>query len=310
VKAVVKRMGLWLAPPATALTPRRQVRQLLDQLHRQSEQLDGLPSLVLFPEAWHNSQASDRHAVRQEVLDVVAPVLDGAGVRCIVGAESGRGEQLLIDSASPQVYAKHSTARRIAFEADAWSEDSALPVWPGGVGPTICHDMYLALLDHSLASRGARTLVNPSFDDVVRPKWETVLRGRALEARAPIACTMNQRRGRPRGPRRAFCGVFDAAGKRVPLRSPDRLTVAYGDAPGTLYVTATDDAPIEPAAAAPVVSNPGGLPVSIREDRLTVGRDSVTWGADGCLHGFRVVCLNGRQWMDPAVGWSRSSIKP
>jgi hypothetical protein len=230
---------------------------------------------------------------------VVAPIIDGADVRCIVGAESGPGEQLLIDSASPRVYAKHSTARRVAFEADGWSEDSALPVWPEGVGPTICHDMYLALLDHSLASRGARTLVNPGFDDVVRQKWEIVLRGRAIENRAPIACTMNQRRGGPRGPSRAFCWVFDAAGKPVALRSPDGLTFAYGDAPGTLYVTATDGAPIEPAEAAPVASNPGGLPVSLREDRRTVGRDSVTWGLDGCLHGYRVVCLNDRQWMDP-----------
>jgi hypothetical protein len=168
VKAVVNRIGLWLAPLGAVLSPRRQVRQLLHQLYRQSELPNGPPFFILFPEAWHSSQASDRRAVRQEVLDVVAPIIDGADVRCIVGAESGPGEQLLIDSASPRVYAKHSTARRVAFEADGWSEDSALPVWPEGVGPTICHDMYLALLDHSLASRGARTLVNPasmtSFD--------------------------------------------------------------------------------------------------------------------------------------------------
>jgi hypothetical protein len=159
--------------------------------------------------------------------------------------------------------------------------------------------MYLALLDHSLASRGARTLVNPSFDNVVRRKWETVLRGRAIEAQAPIACTMNQRTGGSRGPSGAFCWMFDAAGKRAPLRSPDGRTLAYGNAPGTLHITTTSGAPIEPAEAAPAASNPGGMPVSLREDRLTVGRDSVTWGADGCLHGFRVVCLDGRQWMDP-----------
>ena len=165
--------------------------------------------LVLFPEAY--IEASDEHrsaALQRLSSDLGATLMVGAIERNL--DSSGRAWQVLLrfdpDGSRSRVYTKHSTACAVAFELPDWEVRSMLPTFElNGVtgGATICHDHYLGLFARSIAERGARLWVNPSFDNVTDAKWSSVLRLRAVENRFFALCTLhcdvNKRRTHPFG---------------------------------------------------------------------------------------------------------------
>ena len=153
---------------------------------------------VLFPEGYICASDAKRiRALRKLASNLGAPLLVGAVDRNV--DDSGRAWQVLLrfepDGSRPsQVYAKHSTAKGVAFGTPAWDARDMLPTFElGGVraGATICHDHYLGLLPRYLAGRGARLWVNPSFENVVDIKWSSVLRLRAVENRFFALCTLH-----------------------------------------------------------------------------------------------------------------------
>ena len=164
---------------------------------------------VLFPEGYLS--ASDRgraESLRRLAADLNAPLLVGA-VDAAVDAPR-RASQVLLrfdpDGSRSQIYTKHSTAEAIAFERPDWEPSSALPTFELGgasAGATICHDQYLGLLPRTLAARGARLWVNPSFDNVIDIKWSSILRLRAVENRffslCTLHCDVSRRRTHPFG---------------------------------------------------------------------------------------------------------------
>ena len=159
---------------------------------------------VLFPEGYVS--ASDRgraESLRKLATDLNAPLLVGAVDTSVDG--TGRAWQVLLrfdpDGSRSQVYAKHSTADAVAFERPDWAPSSALPTFElagATAGATICHDQYLGLLPRTLAARGARLWVNPSFDNVKDIKWSSILRLRAVENRFFSLCTLHCDVNRPR----------------------------------------------------------------------------------------------------------------
>ncbi|WP_420635318.1 nitrilase-related carbon-nitrogen hydrolase [Candidatus Palauibacter sp.] len=154
---------------------------------------------VLFPEGY--VAASDRGRIdllSKLAADLRATLLVGA-VEVAANSASRPVEWQILFRLEPNgsrhhQYTKHSTAGGVAFENPDWERDIALQTFElGGVtaGATICHDHYLGLLPRSLAERGARVWVNPSFDNVKANKWSAVLRLRAVENRFFALCTLH-----------------------------------------------------------------------------------------------------------------------
>ena len=152
---------------------------------------------VLFPEGYVSATDQGRaESLRKLAADLNAPLLVGA-VDTTVDA-TRRAWQVLRrfdpDGRRSSLYAKHSTAKAVAFERPDWEPSSALPTFELGgttAGATICHDQYLGLLPRALAARGARLWVNPSFDNVTDIKWSSILRLRAVENRFFSLCTLH-----------------------------------------------------------------------------------------------------------------------
>lgn len=299
--AALRRLALWLAPAQASSSRRAQVSSIA----RQARALD--PDAILFPEQWLTVPPSDREFAEEIVDDVTRPLTE-AGIRCFVGAvvESGllpstrHSTQMLIEAAGHgHAYVKHCTAGHVAIQDPDWQPSRNLPVWHGGVGPTLCHDMYLALLAHRLTASGARLLINPSGGGVVTRKWLRVLRGRALESSLSVACTMTDRPGRGH----TACWVVDAAGGLLPLMDVDGQTVTAGDRPGMLYVGDLRNAGEPLAEPEPTPAGGGGcVPLTVKRDRLRLSGESVAWGASGARLGeFDVVALNHHDAPDPCA---------
>ena len=153
---------------------------------------------VLFPEAYiHTSQQRYSEALKSLASDLGTPLLVGASDGSADSKE--RYRQVLLrfdpDGSRSRVYVKHSTAKAVAFGRPDWEASSMLPTFElSGVtaGATICHDHYLGLLARSLARRGARLWINPSYDNVVDVKWSSILRLRAVENRLYALCTLHR----------------------------------------------------------------------------------------------------------------------
>ena len=164
---------------------------------------------VLFPEGYVSATDPGRaESLRKLAADLNAPLLVGA-VDTTVDA-TRRAWQVLLrfdpDGRRRSLYAKHSTAKAVAFERLDWEPSSALPTFELGgttAGATICHDQYLGLLPRALAARGARLWVNPSFDNVTDIKWSSILRLRAVEngffSLCTLHCDVSGRRTHPFG---------------------------------------------------------------------------------------------------------------
>ena len=161
---------------------------------------------VLFPEGYILSSDNTRLKLLAKLAsDIDAPLLVGAIDRYPNSTGRMADWQILLridpDGSCRRLYTKHSTAKAVAFEKPGWEPNTMLPTFDLGsvkAGATICHDQYLGLLPHFLASRGACVWVNPSFDNVVDIKWSSVLRLRALENRFFALCTLHDNRTKNR----------------------------------------------------------------------------------------------------------------
>ena len=161
---------------------------------------------VLFPEGYILSSDNTRLKLLSKLAsDIDAPLLVGAIDRDLDSTGRMADWQILLridpDGSCRRLYTKHSTAKAVAFEKPGWEPSTMLPTFDLGsvkAGATICHDQYLGLLPHFLASRGARVWVNPSFDNVVDIKWSSVLRLRAVENGFFALCTLHDNKTKNR----------------------------------------------------------------------------------------------------------------
>ncbi|MBU0550462.1 hypothetical protein KJ940_03100 [Myxococcota bacterium] len=160
-----------------------------------SEILEGQHvDVLLLPEGWSNAQNLDR-AIRQSTA-----LAKTVGIHVLFGSSENGWEVLRHvepDGRQRIEYRKHSTASRVAFDSPDWSPKTDLPVFSINgvtVGATICHDLYLGLLQRHLARAGARVWFNPSFDstNAMSLKWQTALRLRSVELGIASLCTMHE----------------------------------------------------------------------------------------------------------------------
>ncbi|MGC8461581.1 MAG: carbon-nitrogen hydrolase family protein [Candidatus Dormibacteria bacterium] len=290
-------IGLWVAPDS-GVTCKEQIALLLNQLPFPP------PDLILFPEAWMDIAEQDLPHVRS-VLTKQFPELPQHKLRCIMGL-SVRGSdgtinrQILVDAwGSWQQYTKHTTAPHVAFESPHWTPEEALPVLPDGTGMTICHDMYPSLFAHHLQGRGMRLLLNPSEWPVLRAKWETVLRARAIENHVPIGCAVHHT------PDKAHTGsawLFDEHGDRIQLvDAKSGMHVPYGTSPCSLYIgsiVSSPRLPVEERNPRPS-PDPGAIPIRIHRNTLEIREEHVRFGTIGKAGGFTIVPIDDDCLLDP-----------
>jgi len=162
--------------------------------------------LIVFPEAYIQANDAQRHTQLASLARALQTHLLVGAHEDYLGRPDYRkkryrdqGWQILLlfnpDGSCKKVYTKHSTAGAVAFELAGWSPDTNLPVLEiNGVkiGVTICHDSYLGLLQRHLRDKGAQIWINPSYDNPVEEKWESILRLRAIELGIPALCTLHQ----------------------------------------------------------------------------------------------------------------------
>ncbi len=290
-------IGLWVAPHE-GISCSEQIALLLTQLPSPP------PDIILFPEAWTDVEESDLPRLRS-VLRQRFPALAQRKQRCIMGlsvhgSDGTFNRQVLVDAwGSWQQYTKHTTAPHVAFESPTWSPDTALPVLPDGTGMTICHDMYPSLLAHHLQGHGMKLLLNPSEWPVLRAKWETVLRARAIENSVPIGCAVHHS---PEKPHSGSAWIFDRNGDRIELVDASTgETVPYGTVPCTLYVgniAGSRHLPVEERSARPS-PDPGALAIHIENDTLTIRKEKVNFGRQGTAGGFTIVPIDDDALLDP-----------
>lgn len=161
--------------------------------------------LVVFPEAYIRNEDGPRRTLLRDLAKQLKTHL-------LVGVTQGHNgrdadwETLMLfgpEGDSETFYHKHATAGAVAFETPSWEPRKQLPVFTVNgvtVGCTICHDSYLGLLQHYLAKQGAQIWINPSYDNVIHEKWESIFRLRAVENKVTSLCTLhdNVARGRRR----------------------------------------------------------------------------------------------------------------
>lgn len=293
----LKRIGLWLAPDRKRTSPHEQIIALVRQVR------DSGPDAVLFPEGWLCVDEALHGDAKQIVDDLVRPLTE-LGIRCFVGSNTVSADRLgcchsremLFDAATDnKPYEKHSSAGRIAFQEEGWSGEYYLPLWTDGVAPTICHDMYLSLLGHYHHDTARKLAINPTGGGVLPAKWARVLRGRAMEAGVPVACTMNDLG------RGTACWVMGQSGP-LTLQSADGERTQMGRRSGTLYLADLSE-PIHPAnpRLASFAGGVEGLPVTVQDDTLWVGSSRVTWMSEDEICGFHLVCLGDTEMLDPCV---------
>lgn len=232
---------------------------------------------ALFPEGYIRSSDTNRiTSLKKLAQDLNAPLFVGAiegGIEA-----TGRASQVLLHfdphGSYHRVYTKHSTAEAVAFENPDWAPNVMLPTFElGGVraGATICHDHYLGLLPRFLAKRGARVWVNPSFDNVSKIKWSSILRLRAVENRFFALCTLHDK-----GRRRATHPfAFSPEGKELQGRQVGCEVARHlskCNESGTIYVVDLDmsavDEPLDwsrlPPAEKPKRTRKGNPRKSVR----------------------------------------------
>ncbi|AQU02725.1 hypothetical protein B1773_01300 [Dehalococcoides mccartyi] len=152
--------------------------------------------LVVFPEAYIRSEDEKRQTLLRDLAKQLKTCI-------LVGVTQGHSERdadwetlALVDPKGnfETFYRKHATAGAVAFEIPGWEPRIQLPVFTVNgitVGCTICHDSYLGLLQRYLAKKGARIWINPSYDNVIHEKWESIFRLRAVENKVTSLCTLH-----------------------------------------------------------------------------------------------------------------------
>ncbi|BCD00029.1 hypothetical protein BC30048_2931 [Bacillus cereus] len=99
------------------------------------------------------------------------------------------------DETEWKLYAKHSSAEKVAFEGEYDEEDLQQlykPIMLNGkkIQVCICHDMFYPLLMERLKQEGMDILINLTGGNVKMPKWTNILKGRSIEMEGTVLCTM------------------------------------------------------------------------------------------------------------------------
>ncbi|MCL0080512.1 carbon-nitrogen hydrolase family protein [Dehalococcoidia bacterium] len=225
--------------------------------------------LVIFPEAYIRSEDNPR-------LELLRTLSERLKAHLLVGAtkrHDGRDadwETLILFDPSGDyrtLYHKHATAGAVAFENPDWEPETQLPIFKirhVNIGCTICHDSYLGLLQRYLAQRGAQIWINPSYDNVIHEKWESIHRLRGVENQIVSLCTLHDNLAKKRRRRiRPFGFRPDGAeltgylvGKPSQARNLSECTIS-----GIYIVKCPIDSP-------PAVTNPELLPKTFKQPFL------------------------------------------
>ena len=118
------------------------------------------------------------------------------GVSCDFGTEEAYFyNPTTKDETEWKLYAKHSSARMVAFDVDYDDENRYQlykPIMLNGkkIQVCICHDMFYPLLMERLEQEGMDVLINLTGGNVNMPKWTNILKGRSIEMDGTVLCTM------------------------------------------------------------------------------------------------------------------------
>ncbi|QWG44698.1 hypothetical protein EXW31_10515 [Bacillus mycoides] len=153
--------------------------------------------LVVFPEAfiWGNEDVNECIEMTKSIsINCNTPVLMG------VSSEFGTEEAYFYnptneDETEWKLYAKHSSAEKVAFEGEYDEEDLEQlykPILLNGkqIQVCICHDMFYPLLMERLEQEGMDILINLTGGNVRMSKWTNILKGRSIEMKGTVLCTM------------------------------------------------------------------------------------------------------------------------
>ncbi len=232
--------------------------------------------LVIFPEAYIRSEDN-----RQ--LELLRTLSERLKAHLLVGAtkrHDGRDadwETLILFDPSGDyrtLYHKHATTGAVAFEIPDWEPEKQLPIFKirdVNIGCTICHDSYLGLLQRYLAQRGTQIWINPSYDNVIPEKWESIHRLRAVENQIVSLCTLHDNLAR-RQRRRIRPFGFKPDGAELTGYLVGRQSQARKLSECTTQGIYIAKCPIDSPSA---VTNPELLPKTLKQPLLRQRRDDL-----------------------------------
>jgi predicted amidohydrolase len=153
--------------------------------------------LVVFPECFRSplNGKEQNNEVKSFAIDFNVPVLMGIG-----GSDGSQwavyyNPKPKADDTNEKIYCKHSTADVTAFDYDNYSasaEEYFKPILLNGakIQVNVCHDIFFPLITEKMEREGMDVLINLTGGNVNLNKWHTVFKGRSLETKNPILCSM------------------------------------------------------------------------------------------------------------------------
>lgn len=161
--------------------------------------------LIVFPEAYEYTEN-----IVEEAVDIVEKVARRFKTSVLMGISSSQGTEeayyfnpnVEIDdpeNTHAKMYIKHSTSPAVYFDIPDYKELDDLvycPIYLNGkeIQVCICHDMFYPLLMERLHMHGMDMLINLTGGNVKLSKWNALLKGRSLEIKGPVICTMGNRK--------------------------------------------------------------------------------------------------------------------
>ncbi|MCK6587648.1 MAG: hypothetical protein L6Q76_08700, partial [Polyangiaceae bacterium] len=157
----------------------------------------GEVDIVVFPEMHENAQINDAEAVvRAEAQALGCPVLMGIWADNAYQTAFYCNPKPSQGDTARHSYFKHATSLRLAYEWPGYKanrEAMFSPIRLRGetLGVQLCHDIFFGLISNKLRSEGASILLDLTGSNVNRTKWKNVIRGRSIEHRCLVLCTMS-----------------------------------------------------------------------------------------------------------------------
>ncbi|WP_404275689.1 nitrilase-related carbon-nitrogen hydrolase [Exiguobacterium undae] len=156
--------------------------------------------LVVFPESFLFGESPDKC---WDDIETISLMID---CPTIIGFSTTEGrEDLYYFNPRPEQndtpsknYIKHSTAESLLFDWDLTPEELEVyysPILLNGlkIQVNICHDMFFPLIMERLEREGLDLLINITGGNVRMSKWNNILRGRSIETKSFVLCTMSNR---------------------------------------------------------------------------------------------------------------------
>jgi len=167
----------------------------------------GEVDLVVLPEAYYESDDETWQTFTDSVVEYF-------GVPLLIGVLTAQGFNVAqyrnpdpdAGETTSQIYVKHSTSGRLAFDWPDYRDVQRSmfePIILKGrrIGLQICHDMFFGLLGQRWRTAGADTYVNITGGGVNERKWTNMVRARSVDLNSPYLCAMSIRE---RGTSKAF----------------------------------------------------------------------------------------------------------